>query len=350
MKRIGSINGVKIYDLIKDRDNVALAVRAACRDHHREPVVQKIKADPGPYIDATIEILENETFHYSRFKNKVIFERRKRRELCYTRTFPDRIVQHAVMQVVGPILMGMCVRDTYAAREGHGIHSGMTQITEDMRRDPEGTKYALKIDVSHYFPSIRREILFEMLRRKIKCAKTLDLLHRMIFECPGEDGLPIGLYSSQIFSTVYLTAFDHYCKEVLRARYYYRYMDDIVVLGSSKVILRQMFRHMERRLGIIGLSVKHNWQIFPVEARGLDFMGFVMRHDVVRLRKRNKIAYIRSCNRILHAVRHGEPVTPHMLLSLISYEGMAGWCNGKHLRQTHSGRVERALAIGVEAI
>lgn len=350
MKRIGAINGVKLYDLIKDRDNVALAVKNACRDHHRDPVVQQIKMNPGPYIDATLDILETESFHYSRFKHKTIFERGKKRELCYTRTFPDRIVQHAVMQIVAPILLGTCVRDTYAAREGRGIHAGMTQIREDMAADPEGTIYALKIDVHHYFPSVRRDVLFDALKRKLKCRRTLEILHRMIFECPGEDGLPIGLYSSQIFSTFYLSDFDHYCKEALGARHYYRYMDDIVLLGHSKPVLRQMLRLMERRLAVLGLSVKGNWQVFPVDVRGLDFMGFVIRHSHVLIRKRNKLAYIRACNTILHAVRHRESVTPHMLMSMSSYLGMIGWCDGRNLSHIHGGRVERALDLGADAI
>lgn len=351
MKRIGTINGVKLYDLIKDPDNVALAVKNACRDHHRDPVVQKIKANPLPYIEATIDILEQEAFHYSRFKHKTIFERGKQRELCYTRTFPDRIIQHAVMQVVAPILMGMCVRDTYAAREGCGIHKGMMRVVRDLRHDHGGTQYALKLDIHHYFPSVKRDILFDQLKRKLKCRRTLEVLSRMIYECPGEDGLPIGLYSSQIFSTFYLCSFDHYCKETLGVRYYYRYMDDAVLLGHSKSVLRQCLRLIRMRLSIEGLHIKGNWQIFPVDKRGLDFMGFVMRHSHVRIRKRNKIAYIRACNRILRAVRHNEPVDGHMMASKQSYTGMIGWCDSsKHLSNIYEGRVFRALEFGAEAI
>lgn len=351
MKRIGHINGVKLYDLIRDRDNVALAVKNACKDHHRDPVVQQIKANPGPYIDATVEILDNESFHYSKFKHKVIHERGKARELCYTRTFPDRIVQHAVMQVVAPILLSGCVRDSYAAREGKGIHAGMMRVMRDLRHDPDGTKYALKLDVYHYFPSVKRDILFDALKRKLKCRRTLEVLSRMIYECPGEDGLPIGLYSSQIFSTFYLTSFDHYCKETLGARYYYRYMDDVVILGRSKTILRQNLRLIRMRLSVEGLDVKRNWQVFPVDVRGLDFMGFVMRRSHVLIRKRTKLSYIRACNRILHAVRHAEPISGHMLASKESYTGMVGWCeSGKHLSNIYEGRVFRALEFGVEAI
>lgn len=350
MKRIKKIKGVALYDIIRSRENVELAVRNACHDHHRDPIVQKIKIDPEPYIEGALQILNDRTFHYSKFKHRTIWERGKKRELCYTRTFPDRILQHAVMQVVSPILLGTCTRDTYAAREGMGIHHGSMQVRKAMKADPHGTRYCLKMDVRHYFDSIDRKILFEKVKRKIKCGRTLDILEEMIFGCPGEMGLPIGLYSSQIFSTFYLSDLDHYVKERLGATYYYRYMDDLVLLFGSKHYLRVARTFIERRLSSMALTLKGNWQIFPVNSRGVDFLGFVMRHRGTRLRKRVKIALIRSTNVIVNSIRHGETVTPRMLASMRSYIGMAGWCDTKRLIERHYGRAVRAMEFGPEAI
>lgn len=350
MKRTGTVNGMKLYDAIKERGNVELAVSNACKDHHKDISVIKIKENPDPYVDAVIDILENETFHYSRFRTKSIHERGKLRELCYTRTFPDRIIQHAVLQIVAPIILGTCVRDTYASQKGKGIHHGSMQIRKDMKADPEGTRYALKIDVHHYFPSIDRKTLFDMLKSKLKCRRTLDILHVMIFDVPEDNGLPIGLYSSQILSTFYLSKFDHYCKEKLGIKHYYRYMDDIVVLHSNKRTLHRILRFMREKLTSYGLEVKKNWQIYPVEDRGLDFMGYVMRHGFTLIRKRTKISYIKACNRIVHAIRHHETVTSHMIASKLSYEGMLTWCESYRLKSKYNGKVDRALEFGVDAI
>lgn len=348
--RIRTIDGVEIYDLIKSRDNVALAVKNACKDHAHDPAVIRIKENPEPYIDAVCEILENGEFHYSSFKFKTIFERGKWRHLCFTHTFPDRIIQHAVFQIVEPILLGTCIRDTYAAIKGRGLHRGVVQIQRDMEADPEGTMYCLKFDIRHYFDNIDRNLLFKMIKRKIKDPRTLEILHRIIFECPGEKGLPIGLFSSQILSAFYLSGFDHYCKERLGAPYYYRYADDIVLLYRNPAQLRRYLVFIRKYLAELGLEIKPNWQIFPVDSRGIDFMGYVFRHTHVRIRKRNKISYIRSCNRILYCLRHTEAITPTMIRSKSSYEGMLGWCDARHLVEVHTGRVDRALEFGLEAI
>lgn len=350
MKRIREIDGIELYDIIRSRDNVAKALKAACRDHARDPAVIRIRENPEPYIEAVCQILDEQTFHYSEFKRKTIFERGKWRDLCYTRTFPDRIVQHAVMQVVAPILLGMCTADTYAAMPGRGLHMANRAIRKALREDPEHTRYCLKIDVKSYFPSVDRGILFELIKRKIRCPRTLEILHRMIFDCPGEKGLLIGLYISQILSTFYLSRFDHYVKEVLGQRHYYRYMDDIVVLGSNKVVLRNVLRYIRRELGKLRLTVKGNWQVFPVDSRGIDFIGYVFRHSHTRVRKRNKIAYKRTCNRIVHCVVHSRPITPHMLASKVSYEGLLTWCDSRNLVKINDGRVYRAIEFGAEAV
>lgn len=348
MKRIKSIDGIELYDLIRSRDNVEKAVANACRDHHKDPSVIRIKEDPEPYIDAVCQILDDQTFHYSRFREKRIFERGKWRELCYTRTFPDRVIQHAVLQIVAPILLGTCIRDTYAAREGKGIHHGKIQLCKDMSADPTHTRYCGKLDIRHFFDSVPRQFLFDSIKRKIKCSRTLEILHRMIFECPGDRGLPIGLYSSQIFSTFCLTYFDHWVKEVLGWPYYYRYMDDMVLLAGTKAHLHNLIRHIRAKVEEMGLHLKGNWQVFPVEIRGIDFMGYVMRHDYALIRKRNKIAYIRSCNHIVRNIRRRRGVTMTMMCSKISYEGMLGWCDSKNLVKRYDGRVYRMIEFGCD--
>lgn len=350
MKRIGQIGGVKLYDLIKDRDNIAKAVKAACKDHRKDPAVQRMKENPEPYIEAVSQILEDEAFHYSKFRRKTIFERGKWRELCYTRTFPDRIVQHAVMQVVAPILLGTCTADTYAAREGKGIYHASVKVRRDLKTDPEGTQYCLKMDVRHYFDNIDRDILFNKLKRKLKCRRTLDILHAMIYECPGTRGLPIGLYSSQIFSSFYLSDFDHYVKEALGVLHYYRYMDDLVIMWRGKEQLHRYLAVIRNHMTSEGLEIKGNWQIFPVEARGIDFLGYVMRRRYARVRKRVKISYRRSCEQIIRCLKTHEPVTRHMVASKTSYEGMLSWCDARHLTNHYGGRVFRAVEFGLEAL
>lgn len=350
VKRIGQIDGIKLYDIIRSRENVAAAVEEACRDHAKDPAVIRIKNDPDRFIDAICDLLDREAYTPSGFKFKRIFERGKWRDLCYTRTFPDRMVHHAVFRVVAPILFKGAVRDTYAAIPGKGLHLGTRTIHRDIKADPKGTRYALKIDVRHYFPSIKRDILFDMIRRHIKCSRTLKLIAIIVFECPGEEGLPIGLYPSQILSAFYLYGFDHYCKERLGIKHYYRYADDIVVLSESKRMLWRYLGFMRRYLDNLGLKIKDNHAIFPIDKRRLDYMGYVHDHRQTMVRKRTKLAYIRTCRSIIRSLRRREPITAHMIRSMGCYEGLLTWCDSQKLIEKYSGRVWTAIEYGVEAI
>ena len=350
VKRIGQIDGVKLYDIIRSRDNVSSAVMEACRDHAKDPAVMRIRDDPDRYIDAICDLLDRGAYSPSGFRFKRIFERGKWRELCYTRTFPDRMIHHAVFRVIAPILMKGAISDSYAAIPGRGLHLGTKSLHQDIVDDPKGTRYACKIDMRHYFPSVKRNILFDMLRRRLKCRRTLSLLATIIYECPGDDGLLIGMYPSQILSAFYLFGLDHYCKEDLGIAHYYRYMDDIVILSRSKRMLWRYLGFVRSYTSKLGLEIKGNYAIFPIDKRRLDFMGYVHDHKQIMIRKRNKISYMRVCNNIVRKLRRREPITCHDLMSMNSYEGMLSWCDSKPLIEKYSGRVWNAIDFGVEAI
>lgn len=350
MKRVRQINGVELYDLIRQRENVALAVRRACKGHPHDPQVQRIREDPEPYIDAVCEILDNGSFHYSGFRERSIWERGKHRDLCYTRCFPDRIIQHAVMQVVAPILLSTCTADTWAAQEGKGIHHAEVHQRRMLKADPDGTRYCLKCDIKGYFDHIRRSILWDQIKRKIRCPRTLEILHRLIFDQPGEDGALIGMYISQIFAVFYLHPVLHWLKERLRLSHVMVYMDDIQVWSSSKLVLRNVRRMLSDKLRSLGLTLKRTWQIFPMAARGSDFLGFVTFYDHAEIRKRIKISYKRAVRVVTAKVKHHIPVTGHDLRSVQSYEGLLGWCDTKKLMEIYSGRMELALAFGSDMV
>ena len=109
----------------------------------------------------------------------------------------------------------------------------------------------------------------------------------MIIFSMGEKGLPIGSLLSQYLANFYLSSFDHYCKERLRIKYYFRYMDDIVVLGHSKEYLHKVNKQFHYILEKhFDLKIKENWQVFPVDDRGIDFIGYRLFRNKIILRKR----------------------------------------------------------------
>lgn len=284
-------------------------------DRNREKNLEKLR-----------DLLLSGDYHTSRY---TFFQVRDPKERTIARLpyYPDRIVHHAIMNIVEPIFTRLYTADTYACIKGRGGHKARHKIMEALRKDPDGTKYCLKLDIRKYYPSVDHEVLKAILRRKIKDQRTLRLFDEIIDSAPG---LPIGNYLSQTLANVYLAYFDHYVKEVLGVRYYYRYVDDIVVLSSDKAQLRSVLCGMKMYLGGLHLEVKSNWQIFPVEARGIDFLGYVFRHGYVLLRKRIK-------HNLFKALAHQRKVArscEEIRLAVASYIGWLKYTNSKHLTNT----------------
>lgn len=240
----------------------------------------------------------------------------KEREVFRLPYYPDRIVHHAVMRVLGPIIDSHFTRDTYACIKGRGIHKAATALKRALR-DVPGTKYCLKLDIKKFYPSIDHSILKQQLRRKLKDNELLNLLDEIIDSAPG---LPIGNYLSQPLSNFYLSPFDHWIKEQKRVPYYFRYADDIVILADSKKKLHKLLAEIKEYLNInLNLKIKSNYQVFPVAYRGIDFLGYVFFHTHTRIRKRIKKRFARK-------------VAKGCKLPVIaSYYGWAKHANSNHL-------------------
>ena len=200
--------------------------------------------------------------------------------------YPDRIAQHAIMATLVPIWNKIFIEQTYSCIEGRGIHKCAKDVKKALQNKEE-TKYCLKLDIKKFYPSINHEILKTIIRRKIKDKEVLYILDEII---DSTNGVPIGNYLSQYFANLYLAYFDHYCKEVLKCKYYFRYADDIVILSSNKEFLHSIIYKIQKYLDTnLKLQVKSNWQVFPVDSRGIDFVGYIFRHNYILVRKKIKL-------------------------------------------------------------
>ncbi len=250
------------------------------KQHYRE--VKMINADPEMFLQKIRAMLTEKTFRNSPYIMMIKNEYGKRREILKLPYFPDRIIHHAIMNVVEPIWTAQLIRDTWASIKGRGIHKGVRRIKQSLL-DRENTQYCLKMDVRKFYPSVDNEIMKQIIRNKIKDENLLWLIDEII---DSAEGLPIGNYLSQFMSNIYLSGLDHWIKETLGAKYYFRYCDDMVLLGSSKSEL-----HKQRVLigdylkDNLNLQLKYDWQVFPVDVRGIDFLGYRFFHDYTLVRK-----------------------------------------------------------------
>lgn len=274
--------------------------------------------------------LLNHTYTTSDYEVFIKYEP-KRREI-YKLPFRDRVVHWAIMLVVEPIWVANFTRDTYACVKGRGIHACLHKLQHDLRNDPTGTAFCFQMDVRKFYPSIIHEILKQVVRKKIKDGEVLWLLDGII---DSADGVPIGNYLSQFFANLYLSELDHLIKEDLHIRYYYRYADDIVVLAATKEELKGVQTYINHYLNAErSLTIKSNFQIFPVDSRGIDFVGYVSFHTHTLLRKSIKQNF---CREVAKLNKRNDITEKEYKQRVCSWVGWAKHCNANHLIQTTIG-------------
>lgn len=306
MKRVGNI-----YDQICAMDNLRKAYVNAKKNHKNSYGVKLFDKDVEANLLKLQEELVNGTYRTGEYYIFKVYEPKERE--IYRLDFRHRVVHHAIMNILEPVWVSVFTRDTYSCVKKRGIHGCAKTLKRDLK-DIEGTKYCLKLDIKKFYPNIDHDVLKHIIRRKIKCVRTLRLLDEVIDSAPG---VPIGNYVSQYFANLYLSYFDHFLKEVKGVKYYYRYCDDMVILHSDKEFLRSMLDDIRAYLREqLKLEIKSNYQIFPVKSRGIDFVGYVFYHTHILLRKSIKKAMIVKRNNIK---------------SMTSYYGWCKHCNSYNL-------------------
>ena len=317
-----------LFAKIIDVDNIKLAHKNAKKGKAHYVEVQQIDRNPDKYTAEIHNLLLNKTFKTAKYKLKTISEPKKRiiHKLPY---FPDRIVHHAIMNVMQPIWDNVFIYDLYSAIPGKGLHKGVKRLHQFMR-DRENTAYCLKFDVKSFYPSINQDILYELVTRKIKCKDTLWLLDNVIRSPEGNANLPIGNYLSQYFSNIYLNWFDHWLKEEKGMNYYIRYCDDGVILHKSKDVLNTLLAEIEIYLrDKLELKLNLKTQIFPVDSRGIDFLGYRSFRNYTLLRKSSAKRFKKK---IRYIERHHIDMAPeHILSSVMSYRGWIEHADGHNL-------------------
>ncbi len=281
MKRINNL-----YHRIYAEENIELADNKARKCKRTRYGVKKHDQNKDWDNFMLMLTLRNEEYKTSEYTTYKIYEP-KERLIFRLPYYPDRITHHAIMNIMEPIWTKIFTKDTYSCIKDRGIHALVKQLQSDLRKDIEGTKYCAKMDIKKFYPSITHSILKKIIRKKLKDKSLLNLLDEII---DSADGVPIGNYLSQFFANLYMAYFDHWVKEELKVKYYYRYADDIVILSDSKQQLRNWVLAIKVYLtNVLNLALKDNYQIYPVESRGIDFVGYVCYHDHILLRKSIKL-------------------------------------------------------------
>lgn len=280
------------------------------------------------------------TYKTGRYRQFYIYEPKKR--VIMALPFYDRVVHHALCNVIEPIFEICFIYDSYACRKGKGTHAAANRVTKFLRylRDRHVTVYCLKGDIAKYFPSIDHHILKGIIRGKIACADTLWLIDEIIDSTGDEKGIPIGNLTSQLFANIYLNELDYFVKYNLRCKYYLRYMDDFVILHYDKAFLRDVLDKIKDFLvDRLRLTLNKKTQIFPVHVRGVDFVGYRIWPDYRLLRKANVKRMRRKLRKLKKLVEEGKLPRKKLQASVASWIGHCKHADTYRLRHKLFGDI-----------
>lgn len=358
-----------LFNSICSMDNLYRAYQNAKSGKGWYKEVKQIEKRPFYYLAGLQYMLKNHLFKTSEYEIFILNEGKKKRDVYKLPFFPDRIAQWAILQVIEPFLVANMTADTYSAIPGKGIQP----IVNDLRgyyktkrvdgkkksvwvpsillTDEENTRYCYKIDLHHYYQSINHEVLKQKFRKVFKDPELLWLLDEIAdsintateedlielslsgeIEVDPNTGIPIGNYMSQYSGNFYLSSFDHWVKEELHVKHYYRYMDDVVIFASSKEELHEIHRKVTAYTrDYLHLNIKGNYQIFPTKVRGVDFVGYRFFGEYTLLRKSTAINFKRKMRACRKKMENNIPPTYSEWCSFNSYKGWLGNCDSYRL-------------------
>lgn len=362
-----------LFNSICSMDNLYRAYQNAKSGKGWYKEVKQIEKRPFYYLAGLQYMLKNHLFKTSEYEIFILNEGKKKRDVYKLPFFPDRIAQWAILQVIEPFLVANMTADTYSAIPGKGIQP----IVNDLRgyyktkrvdgkkksvwvpsillSDEENTRYCYKIDLHHYYQSINHEVLKQKFRKVFKDPELLWLLDEIAdsintateedlielslsgeIEVDPNTGIPIGNYMSQYSGNFYLSSFDHWVKEELHVKHYYRYMDDVVIFASSKEELHEIHRKITAYTrDYLHLNIKGNYQIFPTKVRGVDFVGYRFFGEYTLLRKSTAINFKRKMRACRKKMENNIPPTYSEWCSFNSYKGWLGNCDSYRLSKKY---------------
>lgn len=346
-----------LWESITSLDNIKNAHRKARRDKSFYEAVQKTDKNLDGRALKIQEMLTKHTYNPGPYNVSMLHDVEKDRVLFKLPYYPDRIIQWAILIQIEQIFLKKFTNFTCASIPGRGCHYASNMVYSEINNDVEGTKYCLKLDIKKFYPSINRKILKQLLRKTFKDKDLLIELDKIIDsvnnielkeKIPAEElkiytrpdkGIPIGSYLSQYLANYYLCYFDHWLKETLKIKHVVRYMDDIVIFSNNKEQLWDWFYQIKDYLkDNLDLEIKENYQVFPTNIRGVDFVGYRHFCGYKLLRKR----IYKNTKKLGLALKEEfykkkEFINKKLWYQLNSRMGWLYYCNSFHLYNKYFG-------------
>lgn len=310
----------RLFDKIVDIKNLQIAYKNTCKGKRDTYSYLEFKEfDQHNLLQIQKELISG-NYKIGDYRNFFIYDPKKR--LISALCFKDRIVQHALCNIITDIFDKTFLPNSFACRKEYGTHKGVIYIQSLLRR--HNYKYYLKTDFSRYFPSVDTNALHTMIRKKIKCNETYKLITEIV---PlNTKGIPIGNLTSQLFANVYGNAIDYYLKHTLKINHFARYMDDIVVLGNNYKELYDIYNKIvEYSESLLKLKIS-KWNVSSTQ-KGINFLGYRIWKDYKLIRK---LSVIRAKRKVKKYLKNNE--NDKLSRFLASWHGHIQWGNSHNLK------------------
>ena len=331
-------------------DNLLLAFRKAAKGKRSKPAVASFEYDLEPNLLTLQAELRSNGYKPGPYSNFTIHETKRR--LISAAPFRDRVVHHALINIIEPIYERKFIYDTYANRKGKGTHKALDRCTSFLRR----YAYVLALDIRQFFPSSDHAVLMKIMSQAIADEQVLNLcavileggagiqgdeydmvyfLDDDLFAVNRPRGLPIGNLTSQFWANVYLNGLDHFVKRRLGCKAYIRYVDDMFFFANEKTTLHEWRSEVIAHMASLRLTIHENSAQPRPTRTGVPFLGFQVFPDHRRLKRRNAVHARRRLKGLASAYREDEIDVGSLDVSV------QGWIN--HARYGDTWGLRKAI-------
>jgi len=309
-------------------ENLMKAHLQSRKNKNKKPEIILFNLKQEEYIRWLYEELKNKTYKHGGYKTFYIYEPKKRK--VEASRYIDRIVHRwYVNSFLEEYFVKQFISTSYACIKDKGMHKAAKDVQLGMRKCKNKWQeyYILKMDVAKYFANINKDKLYSILERKIQDKDVLWLTKEIIYSSKGEIGIPIGNYTSQIFANIYLNEIDQYIKHKLKIKYYYRYMDDSVLMVKKKKEAKQALLKIEEYLKEeLYLELNSKTQIFK-NKQGVNFCGYKIKENRMKIRDKGKRKLKKKIKQLKYGIRTGKLTSKEAKKYLCGHIGYIQYAN-----------------------
>lgn len=333
-----------IYHKIYKLENLIYAYNRAKRSKRYKFQVREFETDRELNILYIAHILENELYSPGEYHIFKVYEPKER--LIMALPFLDRIVQHAIVNVIESIFNKRFITHSYACIQNKGVHEASNILSTWLYNTcvkQSKKMYAIKGDIKHYFQNVDHEILKYEIKRYISDKKILNILdviieHNGVY--PDGVGIPVGNLTSQLFANIYLNILDQYVKHELHVKYYIRYMDDFIILDNDLSKLKFILDSIKSFCGK-NLKLQLNAKSTILSAKnGIDFIGYRHWAEKKIVRKKAK----RGVVKLLKNFERGETPIEEFKMSFTSRMASIRHADSYNLRKKYYKRANELIS------